>query len=195
MTTESKNKMKGVYLGREQVEEICESVSSAVLQKIQNYKVDTEDQLEIVMLCTLKGAVPFFYEIQKKISHRLHFLGITTKWKFVKITSYQLNKRTKQIDIQCIDDTVSLRDAIIFAFEDIIDSGNTLRQLTNWLFSYNPKSVEFVSFLSRFTETELPKITSCNYILGHVIDKEVGYVTGFGLDDDETCRGLPYVMF
>lgn len=73
--------------------------------------------------------------------------------------------------------------------EDIVDTGLTMKYLTDYLNKKNCKSIKVCSLLQKPS-----KMKSDVYVdyLGFVIEDD--FVVGFGLDHDEKYRTLPEIF-
>ena len=74
--------------------------------------------------------------------------------------------------------------------EDIIDSGRTLSYLYEMLKSRNPKSLKICTLLDK-PDRRIPESTITVDYTGFVIPDK--FVVGYGLDDCQKIRNLPYV--
>ena len=86
------------------------------------------------------------------------------------------------------DVTVDLTDKHVLLVEDIIDTGNTLSLMKDYLFSKNCASVNFCCFLDKIARRNIP--VDVKYV-GFVCPDE--FLIGYGLDYAENYRGLPYI--
>ena len=109
------------------------------------------------------------------------FLGVSSygnKW-FPRAKSKSLSTSTSRS-----------RDKHVIVFEDIVDSGLTLRYIMDMLRSRRPASLKTCSLL--FKPDALKADIQVDY-LGFKIGNE--FVVGYGLDHAGKYRGLPYVGF
>lgn len=137
---------------------------------------------DIVFLGILKGSIPFMWELAKRIKNNIVF-------EFIEVSSYRKNKDTGVITLhKDIKDSIEGKDVIIV--EDIIDTGKTLTYLLNLLKEKNPNSVKIATLLSKPSKTIYD--LDVDYIGFSVEDK---FVVGFGLDDDQNLRNLPYIGY
>ena len=142
-----------------------EEIVAAAKKLGQQLTVDYQGKKPI-FVGILKGSVPFMAEL---IKHH----GGTTSSGVINI-------------IKDIDQDITGRD-ILFV-EDIIDTGQTLKNLCNLFKERNAASVKIATLLDK------PE--------GRIVDIEADYtcftipnefVVGYGLDYDEYYRNLPYV--
>lgn len=137
---------------------------------------------DIVFLVTLKGAVPFMWELAKRIKNNIIF-------EFIEVSSYKNNKDTGVLTLhKDIKDTVEGKDVIII--EDIVDTGKTIKFLLEHLKNKNPNSVKIATLLSKPSKM----VTELNIdYTGFKIDDK--FIVGFGLDDNQNLRNLPYIGY
>lgn len=137
---------------------------------------------DIVFLGILKGSIPFMWELAKRIKNNIVF-------EFIEVSSYRKNKDTGVITLhKDIKDSIEGKDVIIV--EDIIDTGKTLTYLLKLLKEKNPNSIKIATLLSKPSKTVYD--LDVDYIGFSIEDK---FVIGFGLDDDQNLRNLPYIGY
>ena len=107
---------------------------------------------------------------------------------FIAVSSYQ-NGTVSSGRVQITHDLqqdITGRELVIV--EDILDSGNTLAFLKNYLMAKGAKSISIVTLLDKPARRE--KAVEAD-LAGFVVPDE--FVVGYGLDYDEKYRNLPYV--
>lgn len=139
---------------------------------------------ELICVSILKGSFPFAWELTKRIKKN----NIT--FEFMEISSYEnalksSGKINVKKDISC---AISNKNVLIV--EDIIDSGNTLSYLTEYLNTKNPKSLKVATLLSKPSRRVVD--VPVDYIGFTIEDK---FVVGFGLDFEQKHRNLPYIAY
>ncbi len=133
-----------------------------------------------LMLCILKGSIPFFADLIKK-------MDITLEIDCMSISSYRNGTTSGSIKlIKDLDKDISGRHILIV--EDIIDSGNTLYYLRNLLAQRHPASIKIITLLDKFERREAN--IEANYKAFDIGDY---FVVGYGLDYAEKYRNLPYI--
>ena len=132
----------------------------------------------IYMLCVMKGAVMFFADLARAISHpiRMDFIGLSSYGKG-KTSSGEV-RLTKDLDV-----TVEGFDLLVV--EDILDSGVTLSYLIQVLQQRRPRSIRIATLLDK-PERRLRPV-NVDYS-GFKIPDE--FVVGYGLDYAEDYRQL-----
>lgn len=138
---------------------------------------------DLTFICILKGSALFTVDLAKKIKNNVRF-------EFIRVSSYgdgteSSGKVTMKLDLQ---DSIEGRDVIII--EDIIDTGRTLSYLRDYLKDKNPGSLKICTLLDK-KERRIFDIEP-DYTAFNIPDK---FVVGYGLDDKENLRNLPYVGY
>ena len=138
------------------------------------------DGSPVIMVGLLNGAFAFYSELVKHIS-------IDVECDFMRVKSY-VNR--KQGDIQITKDLETrIKGKHVYIVDDILDSGNTMAKVIEYLQIKWPKSVNVVTLLKRKnTPFKLENYqVEGTESYGFEIDDE--WVVGFGMDDDKGyCR-------
>ncbi len=85
-----------------------------------------------------------------------------------------------------LSQNIENRDVIIV--EDILDSGNTLRYLTDYMAARKPSSIRIVTLMDK-PERRTADVKA-DYVGFTIPD---AFVVGYGLDYDQHYRNLPYI--
>ena len=107
---------------------------------------------------------------------------------FIAVSSYQ-NATVSSGRVQITHDVqqdISGRDIVIV--EDILDSGNTLAFLKNYLLTKGAASITIVTLLDK--PSRRTKAITAD-MAGFVVPDE--FVVGYGLDYAQQYRNLPYI--
>ena len=135
---------------------------------------------EPVLICTLKGAVPFCTDLGKKLNIKCSSV------EYIKVSSYIGEKSNGKPKVTSTKLDIKGKDVIVV--EDIIDTGYTLDTLVNdYLMELEPNSVEVCVLLDKESKREDDNIKP--RYTGFVIPDR--FVIGYGLDKDEDYRILP----
>ena len=87
---------------------------------------------EIIVICVLKGAMFFASDL-------LRNMNTVTTLEFMRISSYSGTESTGTVNLHVgLDMDITGKDVLVI--EDIIDTGYSLRFLSDYLNSRNPKS-------------------------------------------------------
>ena len=135
----------------------------------------------LTIVCILKGAVMFFAELAKEID-------LPLQMDFMRVSSYYAGtKSTGAVKILLdLDEDITGRHILLV--EDIVDNGNTLAYLQDYLRNRGAKSVNICALLNKPARRR--KDVHVNYA-GFVIPDE--FIIGYGLDYAEDYRNLPYI--
>ncbi len=136
----------------------------------------------LMLLCILKGSIVFMGDLMKKLT-------AAPEIDCMKVSSY--GKGTESggsvhIHLDLIRPDLNSCDILIV--EDIIDSGVTLKYLTEYLLLKGAKSVRSVTLLDKPSRR---KVDFTPDYVGKIVPDE--FVVGYGLDFAEKYRALPYV--
>ena len=129
----------------------------------------------------LKGCFIFMADLVRaaQLKSELEFIGVSSYQNGTKSSGVVQITRDLQEDING-------RDIIIV--EDILDSGNTLVFLKNYLMAKGAASITIVTLLDKPSRRE--KAITADYI-GFVVPDE--FVVGYGLDYAQQYRNMPYI--
>ncbi len=143
---------------------------------------DYEGQ-ELTIVVTLKGAFITAANLGLNLSGNINFL-------FTRVSSYGNLKESsgKVVMVNDIDQDLSGKNILIV--EDIIDSGNTLKFLKEEYLKRNANSVKIFALLDKPSRR---KVDLTPDYCGFVVEDK--FIVGYGLDDNEKYRNLPYVGY
>ena len=114
--------------------------------------------------------------------------GLRSELEFIGLSSYRDATKTSGV-VQITRDMqrdITGRDLIIV--EDILDSGNTLAFLSQYLMSKGAKSITIATLLDKPSRRQ--KAITADHV-GFVVPDE--FVVGYGLDYAQVYRNLPYI--
>src|SRR4051794_14875809 len=134
-----------------------------------------------LLIGVLKGAVFFLSDLMREIS-------VPCEIDFMAVASYGSATKSSGVVriLKDLDTAIEGRDVLIV--EDIVDSGLTLQYLLRNLGARNPLSLEVCALL---TKPERRKVELPTRYVGFEIPNR--FAIGYGLDDAEQYRNLPYV--
>lgn len=159
-----------VYLTAAQIEERIKSLAQQL-----NKELTTENPLFVVVL---NGAYIFAADLLRKIT-------IPHEVAFVKISSYDGTKSTGMVK-NVIGITQNLQNRHVVIVEDIVDTGQSLTYLNQYLKEGNPLKISTLTLLFK-PKALLHKVTPT--WVGFEIEPH--FVIGYGLDYNEAGRNLP----
>ena len=130
-----------------------------------------EHDLPPVFICVLNGAFMFFTDLVKQVGE--------CEIDFINAKSYE---GTTQGTVKIIDSIkVDIEGKDVYLVDDIYDSGNTIKFLTEHLAWKNPKSITPVVLFKQFYSH------NPNLIYGFKLENE-SWLVGYGLDDEKGLR-------
>lgn len=136
----------------------------------------------LVLVCILKGSIVFMGDLMKKLT-------VPCEIDCMKVSSYgQGTASAGSINIHLDLIRPDLDECDLLIIEDIIDSGNTLSYLVNYLTLKGAKSVRTCTLLDKPSRREVE--FTPDYRGKEIPD---AFVVGYGLDFAERYRALPYV--
>lgn len=138
----------------------------------------------ITLVCVLKGGVMFFADLAKRLT-------IDVEFDFLDVSSYgngTVSSGIVKVN-KDLDNPVTGKNVIIV--EDIIDTGHSLVRIVDHLASQKPKNLKVCVLLDKPERRETDEVKP-DYI-GFTIENK--FVVGYGLDDEQLLRNLPYVGY
>ena len=107
---------------------------------------------------------------------------------FISVSSYQNGTRSTGVVQITRDLQRDITGRHIIVVEDILDSGNTLYFLKNYLLAKGAASITIVTLLDKPARREKPIVA--DYVGFEVPDE---FVVGYGLDYAQQYRNMPYI--
>jgi hypoxanthine phosphoribosyltransferase len=133
---------------------------------------------EVVMICVLNGGVMFFSDLVRNMSTDVEF-------DFMRAKSY--NGQDQGVVHITKDIEADIEGKTVYVVDDFYDSGTTLDSIVNHLSSFNPKTIEVVTLLTR----DISPIPDYPLHYGFIIQDE--WVVGYGMDNNKKERNLNYI--
>jgi hypoxanthine phosphoribosyltransferase len=138
---------------------------------------------EVLFICILKGAFVF-------LSDLIRHIDLPIQVDFVGLASYG-SETVSSGQIQVThQSSIPIQDKDVIIVEDIIDSGRTLKFLTDELRSRKPRSLRVCCLLDKKSRRQVE--FHADYV---GFDIEDLFVVGYGLDVNEQFRNLPSVHY
>lgn len=138
---------------------------------------------EVIFLGTLKGSVPWLVDIMKHTT-------VDSRIDFITASSYGSSTTSSGVVKITYEPRTNMYNKHVLIIEDIIDTGTTLKYLTQKLEERGPKSVKICTMLNK--ESRRVNDLHADYVGFEVEDL---FVIGYGLDYDQRYRGLPYISY
>ncbi|MGN6185593.1 MAG: hypoxanthine phosphoribosyltransferase [Thermoanaerobaculia bacterium] len=137
---------------------------------------------DLIALCVLKGAMFFCADL-------VRHMDIDVALDFIQISSYGNQKYSSGVVTILKEPQLDMRGKNVLIVEDIIDSGLSIREVTNYIESRGAAKVKTASFLDKPKARKVP--FAPDYV-GFSIDPQ--FVIGYGLDFAEKYRNIPEVQ-
>ncbi len=157
-------------------EQIAKRVKELGEEITRDYKGES-----VLMVAILRGAVVFFSDLVKSVD-------LDVRFDFMVVSSYGSSSVTSG-EVRILKDISQPIEGVnVIIVEDIIDTGNTLKNLKKMLLTRNPKSLKIASLLDKPSRRRVE-------IEGDYVGFEVPneFVVGYGLDYAEKYRNLPEI--
>ena len=160
---------------------LSEKEIKARVQELGDQLYDAFHDKNPLFVGVLKGCFIFMADLVRaaQLKSELEFIGVSSYQNGTKSSGVVQITRDLQEDING-------RDVIIV--EDILDSGNTLYFLKNYLTTKGAASITIVTLLDKPARRE--KAITADYA-GFVVPDE--FVVGYGLDYAQQYRNMPYI--
>ena len=113
---------------------------------------------------------------------------LKSELEFISVSSYQNGTRSSGVVQITRDLQRDITGRHIIVVEDILDSGNTLYFLKNYLLAKGAASITIVTLLDKPARREKPIVA--DYVGFEVPDE---FVVGYGLDYAQQYRNMPYI--
>lgn len=171
------HKLKILY-SESQIQKVVKQLAKKIEK---NYSVIKHSQ-PLVVISVLKGAFIFTADLIREIN-------LPVQLEFVRISSYGTKKISSgkiEAPLLLLPD-LSNRDILVV--EDIVDSGKTIHFLREYFSAqFRPKSLKVACLLNKSARREVN-------IKADYIGFDVGdyFLVGYGLDNAEKFRHLPYL--
>lgn len=168
-----RNDLKDVLLTETEIYDICVKLGHAI----------TEDYRGKDLLCVgiLKGSVLFMTDLIKRIDTPLSI-------DFMDVSSYHGGTESTG-EVQILKDlSTSIENKDVLIIEDILETGTTLKSITELLASRRVNSLEIVTLLDKPNRRKAD--IEAKYVGRQIPDE---FVVGYGLDYKEKYRNLPYI--
>ena len=165
--------LKEVLLSEDDIQEICRYLGAKLTADYQ-WK-------PLVCIGILKGSVMFMADLIKRIDTHLAI-------DFMDVSSYHGGtESTGEVKIlKDLSSSIEGKDVVIL--EDILETGTTLKSITELLESRRVNSLEIVTLLDKPNRRKAN--IEAKYVGKKIPDE---FVVGYGLDYGEHYRNLPYI--
>ena len=165
--------IKSIVLSEEEIQAICKDLGQQLTKDYQGKP--------LVCVGILKGSVMFMADLIKRIDTHLSI-------DFMDVSSYHGGTESTG-EVQIIKDLgSSIENKDVLIIEDILETGTTLKSITELLESRKVNSLEIVTLLDKPNRRKAD--IEAKYVGKKIPDE---FVVGYGLDYAENYRNLPYI--
>ena len=131
-----------------------------------------------ILVGILKGAFVFLSDLMRNID-------LSVQIDFIRISTYKSGMKPGEIDL-IMDISMPIRDRHVILVEDIVDTGVTLKFISDRILERTPASYRICALI------DLKQRREVNVKLDYVgFELENGFIVGYGLDMAEEGRNLP----
>ena len=153
---------------KERIQARVESLATLLNTQHEQKQQDTPP----VFIGLLNGCFMFYTDLVRN-------LNFPIECDFMRVKSY-LGKN-KQGDVQITKDLeIPIKGKDIYIIDDILDSGNTLNIVTDYLKVKNPKTISAITYLKRH-DSLIPTQLDSYYKCDEIGDE---WIVGYGCDDE-----------
>jgi len=164
-----------VLLSEQQIRERVIAMGSEIQERFKGVKEP------IVLIGILKGSIIFLADLCRAIQRPLHL-------EFIGVSSYGADTVSSGVVRITQDLGASISGKHVVIVEDIVDTGLTVKYLLENIKTRNPASVSVCALLEKPTKSKGQVPID---FLGFSIPDQ--FVVGYGLDNAELNRNLPFI--
>lgn len=169
----TRGKELDVLISAEQIEKRCQQMGEAI--------TDAYDGEELHAVAVLKGSFMFLADLVRHID-------LAVSIDFLGLSSYGSRKATSGVVRMTSDLSLPIQGRHVLVVEDIIDTGLTMKYLLDNLETRKPASLATCTLLDKPSNRRVD--VPIDYSGFEIPDE---FVIGYGLDDAEFSRHLPYI--
>lgn len=143
---------------------------------------DYRNETDLVLLCILKGSIYFTTDLSRaiRVDHELEFL---------QVSSYG-NEKVSSNEIKFVTELGDMTGKSVIIIEDIVDTGQTIQKVVEYVKSKNAKSVEVCTCLYKPSKDVVK--SPLKYV-GFEVDNL--FIVGYGLDLEQKKRNISNIRY
>lgn len=158
----------------------AEELDKRVTQMAEQISRDYEGKT-VLVITLLKGGVMFSVDLMRKLS-------VPVEIDFMSVSSYGASSKSSGVVKIEKDLDSPIKGKHVLLVEDIIDSGLTLKYVSELLLDRKPASFRICTILDKPSRRKTD--VTVDYVGFEIPDE---FVVGYGLDYAQKHRNLPYV--
>jgi len=135
----------------------------------------------LLCLVVLRGGFFFGADLVRQLK------DVEVELEFVKLASYAGRDSSGRLRVSGPLPAVSGYEVLVI--EDLVDTGLTLSNLHEALLAQGPRSLRYAIVVDKKSHRKIP--FECEYVAFDV--KEEAFLVGYGMDDANRGRVLPYI--
>jgi len=159
-----------------------EEIHEHVIKLANQVESDYRGQ-EIVLICPIKGSIPFAADLCREIN-------LPIKIDFVRVTAASSLDNPEGIMRIQKDISVNIEGKHVLIVEEIIDTARTLSFLRDRLWAAKPASLKILTLLDKPARRAVS--LKPDYF-GRIVEDR--FLVGYGLDEDELGRNYPDIYY
>lgn len=167
------NRDLDILISEEEIEQRCRELGAQLTEAYSGR--------ELHVIGVLKGSFVFLADLIRRIE-----LDLTID--FLGLSSYGSRRETSGVVRMTSDLALPIKGRDVLVVEDIIDTGLTMKYLLDNLRTRMPASLAICTLLDKPANRQVD--VPVDYVGFEVPD---AFVVGYGLDDAEFSRQLPYI--
>jgi hypoxanthine phosphoribosyltransferase len=158
-----------------------QTLQNRIKELAEEINRDYKDK-DLLLICILRGGIVFLVDLMRHIT-------VPLQLDFMAVSSYGAGVRQSGGSVRLsLDLKTDIRSKDVLLVEDIVDSGNTIAYVLEFLQTRQPRSLQVCTLLDKEERRETPVPI---YYRGFKIPNK--FVFGYGLDLDEYYRNLPFI--
>lgn len=135
----------------------------------------------LLCLVVLRGGFFFAADLIRQLQ------GVQVELEFVRLQSYAGQTSHGRVRTRELLPRVAGYDVLVM--EDLVDTGLTLSDLHESLKAQGPRSLRYAIVVDKKARRKIP--FECEYVAFDVSEDQ--FLVGYGMDDDDKGRNLPYI--
>lgn len=154
-----------------------------IQSKISEFALELQAEHELkdsIFICVMNGAFMFYSDLVRRLPN-------TIQTDFVRVSSYGATKSSGLLDL-VYKPQLRLFNKNVYIVDDILDSGSTLKFLTQYCKDAGARNIHTISLVTRKNSITLPN----HYSLFSIDDE---WIYGYGMDLYGSKRNIPNIMY